>query len=334
MAQMTETSISRGSRRSRPGPEISVVVATYNRAEGLERLIHALEDQQAAPPFEVIVVDDCSTDETHKKLFALPQAARLDLTLLRTGQNGGPAIARNIGWRAARGAAVAFTDDDCLPQPGWLAALARGLTKADLVQGRTIPNPNFELRALSHSVERVSEAGFYETCNIAYRRDVLESVDGFDEQFRAPFGEDTDLAWRAKSAGARTMFETEALVWHDVSPGSLKSKVRQLPREAGVVLAVRKHPGLRAHTQTPLFFKRSHPRALVLLAGLVLLARRPGSLRRWATAGTMAAPWLLYQSRIVDKREWRHALPRLFVLDIAQIAVLARASLRYRTLFL
>lgn len=315
------------------GPDISVVVATFNRSGELPDLLKSLELQVGAPRFEVVIVDDCSTDATAEVLEQLAATTALDLHHLRTAKNSGPATARNLGWRAARGRLVAFTDDDCLPQPRWLASLARALARTDVVQGCTLPNPNHEKGPFTHTILRDDEHGYYETCNMGYRRSVLEQVGGFDEQFRAPFGEDTDLAWRAIAAGARTTFEAEALVWHEVRPGNLRSKLRKLPREAGVVLAVAKHPGLRAYTQTPLFFKRSHPRALGILAGIAILLVRPGFLTL-GTCALLARPWVTYQAGIVGRRDLMRALPRLLILDLAQMLVLARASIRYRTIFL
>src|SRR2546430_13920788 len=103
-------------------PAASVVVATHQRAHLLPRLIKALEDQEAAPAFEVIVVDDSSTDGTWDVLVGLASSSTVRLRPLQTLRNSGPAAARNLGWRSAAGRVVAFTDDDCVPRPGWLAA--------------------------------------------------------------------------------------------------------------------------------------------------------------------------------------------------------------------
>ncbi|HEY2557514.1 MAG TPA: glycosyltransferase family 2 protein, partial [Diaminobutyricibacter sp.] len=122
-------------------PAISVVVATHNRAGLLPRLVAALEAQEPCGPFEVVVVDDGSTDETFTVLEDLARVTPLDLVPVRMTRNGGPAAARNAGWQRARAPLVAFTDDDCTPQPGWLARLLDDLDRFDVVQGRTVPDP-------------------------------------------------------------------------------------------------------------------------------------------------------------------------------------------------
>src|SRR5687767_8588263 len=100
---------------------ISVVVATHQRRHLLPRLLGALDAQREVGPFEVIIVDDGSTDGTWEELVRLGVDARFPLRVERLENNCGPAVARNVGWRRAEGQLIAFTDDDCVPQPGWLA---------------------------------------------------------------------------------------------------------------------------------------------------------------------------------------------------------------------
>ncbi|HEY2428771.1 MAG TPA: glycosyltransferase family A protein, partial [Acidimicrobiales bacterium] len=108
-------------------PQVSVVIPTHNRAGMVTETLRALGGQEDAPPFEVIVVDDASTDDTQDVLRLLADGFPVPLIALRQATNRGPATARNQGWRSARGDIVCFTDDDCVPQPGWLAALVDGL---------------------------------------------------------------------------------------------------------------------------------------------------------------------------------------------------------------
>src|SRR3546814_267097 len=126
------------------GWDITVVAPTYQRADRLERLLRALEAQDhPRDRFEVVVVDDASTDATPQVLTAAQERAQIQLTVLRQATNGGPAPGRNAGWRAARAPVVAFIDDDCTPEPGWVAALARAFARNDrlgVAQGRTQEN--------------------------------------------------------------------------------------------------------------------------------------------------------------------------------------------------
>src|SRR5438270_6893074 len=110
-------------------PRISVVVTTYERAASLARLVGGLESQTlGTDQFEVIVADDGSTDDTPHVLGRLRESTPLDLRVVRNDRNRGPAAGRNLGWRVARAPVVAFTDDDCWPQPTWLEAGLAAMT--------------------------------------------------------------------------------------------------------------------------------------------------------------------------------------------------------------
>src|SRR4051812_39670363 len=101
----------------------SVVVPTYRRPDLLDRCLSALVAQDFDPAAcEVIVADDAAGDETRRQVEKWAGASRFALRYVAVGPPHGPAAARNAGWRAARGEVVAFTDDDCVPDPGWLRA--------------------------------------------------------------------------------------------------------------------------------------------------------------------------------------------------------------------
>lgn len=173
-------------------PIATVVIPTRDRLASLTRTLDALRRQQTDHPWELVVVDDGSrTPLTDDVLAGLP-AARL---LRREGV--GPARARNAGIASARGRIVLFTDDDTEPAPGWVeAAVAFLADHPDHagVEGR-VDSPAFDpLHAYSLSNDA---PGAYWTCNIAYHKDVLERLGGFDEGFAFPHCEDLDLAFRA-----------------------------------------------------------------------------------------------------------------------------------------
>ena len=318
----------------------SVVVATHNRAHLLGRLIAALERQEGGGSFEVVVVDDASTDDTCEVVERLATTSRVPLKALRVAHHSGPATARNVGWRAASGEVIAFTDDDCVPQPGWLAALTTHVIDSDIVQGRTLPDPAQapRLGPFSHTMLVTGEDGFYQTCNVAYRRGVLERVSGFDERYRHAYGEDVDLAWRAKDTGATSAFAADAVVHHDVTPSSLVDHVRRTKRLENVVLAVRGHPRARSYCYRRWFYQSSHPAALLALSGIAV-ATAPRVPRPWRTAGIACVLPYLRLRTVVNplrvRRRYRLAVtPLALVADLAEIAVLAKASVRHRTLLL
>ena len=320
-------------------PLISVVVPTHNRRQNLARLVDALAEQRNAPPFELLVVDDASTDGTPAELEQLAERAPVPFQAVRLETNRGPAAARNTGWRRARAPLIAFTDDDCVPQPGWVAAVASALEDADVVQGRTMPDPGQieHGNAFSHSILVEDEWGFYEACNMGYRRRVLEELDGFDESFRRPFGEDTDLAWRAKRSAARIVFEPVALVLHDVRRQTYAEHLRDLWRREGVVRAMKRNPEMRRLCRYGVFWRPAHPSALAAAAGVAAVAGRPRARSRWLAGVALCLPYIRYRTRTFPTGRPRNrpvVIPLALASDLAEIGVLAVASVRYRTLLL
>ena len=317
--------------------DISVVVPTHNRSHLLGRLVSAFERQQNAPPFEVVIVDDGSGDDTWARLVELSQSSAVPLRALRLDVNRGPATARNAGWRSAAGQLILFTDDDCTPEPGWVAAMAGALGDADLVQGRTSPDPAQQhlSGAFSRTIEVSAPSDRFQTCNVGYRRTLLEATRGFDEEFRHPAGEDTDLAWRALRAGASSQFEPNATVLHDVRPSSFWTHVRTTWRWSGVVLLVKRHPELRTQMYRRWFWKRSHPPTILAVSGiaLTLVARNHAILR---VAGASAViPYVRFRQKVWPLPggglERTAALPLALAADTAEVAVMVAASARFRT---
>ncbi|MEY2433572.1 MAG: hypothetical protein QOC92_3297 [Acidimicrobiaceae bacterium] len=325
-------------------PTIAVVVSTYNRADRLPRLVAALEAQQGVDSFEVAIVDDCSTDDTWSVLQALAATSDLDLRIAQTPTNGGPARGRNVGWRMTSAPLVAFTDDDCAPAPMWLATLATALATADVVQGCTQPDP---VRApgrgpFARTMIIEEQSGLFETCNIGYRRAVLEGLRGFDESFPLPFGEDVDLGWRALAAGSTVAWRPDALVVHDVAHTTVVrdwiALLKDSRRRRYAPLMVKRHPGLRAQLHHRWFLAPAHPPTVLALIGFGQLAARPGDPRRWALATALAVPWIVHRSLIEPlqgrPRNYPVLLPMGFVTDVAEVAAVAEGALRYRTMLL
>ncbi len=315
------------------------MVATHNRADLLPRLIAALEAETVVGGFEVVIVDDASTDHTWDELGRLETATSLTLRVHRLASNAGPATARNVGWRAAQAPLVVFTDDDCEPQPGWLAAMVEGLERLDVVQGHTEWNPAQHLNhgPFCRSVEVRSEEGFYQTCNIGYRRSLLEQLGGFDEHYRLPAGEDTDLGWRAREAGASSGFADDALVFHDVRPSSFVAHLKDTRRWVTCVRTVRDHPGLRDLIWRRVFLRASHPAALLGGVGLVVAALPVSGLIRLLGLGLLL-PYVDLRVRrwplMGGPRRRVAAIPFAFVADLAESLLTIGTAIRYRTFVL
>jgi hypothetical protein len=314
-------------------------VATHQRAALLPRLIGALERQVEAPPFEVVLVDDGSTDATWATIERLAADSPLSVRGVRMPGQSGPAAARNAGWRAVRSPLVAFTDDDCVPQPGWLALLAAALADVDIVQGCTLPDPAQQhmLGPFARTMDVRSETGYYQTCNVGYRRSALEAVGGFDDDLRQA-GEDIELATRAIAAGASSTFCEHAVVYHDVRPSSLRAHLRGTRRWGGIVLAVRKQPALRQRLQHGIIWKQSHLPAVAAAAGVVTMLTAKTASGRVAGVAALA-PYVRHRLVVqplphTDPAERVALLPKALVADLAEVGVLAVASARYRCVVL
>lgn len=322
--------------------DVSVVVATWNRAHRLPRLFEALASQEDAPPFELVVVDDGSSDDTPATLAALAAAASFPVQVVRLDRNSGPAVARNVGWRRGTGDVVVFTDDDCWADPGWIAALMRGLEKAEVVQGRTVADPSVPSWGwLDHTVEVFEERGFYETCNIAYQRRHLELAGGFDETFRSGsnrggpiFGEDTDLGWRIRKLGAATVFCADAVVNHEVRSDTFMDRMRSLRRREGIVMVVRRHPEMRGAFGGGWWYQKTHGPAVTALVGAALILSGPRHPLRWLLAMPFAYPYLSVRARGMSNAQRVVLLPQTYAFDLGEVAVLAWASVKHRTLVL
>jgi glycosyltransferase involved in cell wall biosynthesis len=315
-------------------PRVTVAVSTHNRAALLPRLVEALE-RQTLPrdSFELIVVDDGSTDDTPQVLEQLATSSGVDVRFIRLTENAGQAGGRNVAWRAARGSIVAFTDDDCAPTPAWLeAGLAEIGRGVGIVVGRTEPAPDQThlLGPFSRTMITTDER-YYATCNIFYRREDLEAVGGFDDGFGATAGEDTDLAYRVRRLGRSVSFAPDALVHHDVRPSSFLATVRDTRRWSGIVRMVRRNPreARTEHLWRPYFWKDSHPPAILAALGLLMTPAFPAAI-------LLTLPYLRFRLRI-RPRTWSRTrrfvvLPGSFVVDVLEVWVMLRASLRYRTL--
>ena len=321
--------------RAGEAPRVSVVVATYNRAERLERLLEGLRAQTLPRrEFEVVVVDDASTDSTKAALERALAAGDLDLRVLRHAENRGRASSREDGWRSARASLVAFTDDDCVPAPDWLEAGLSACASAAgaIVQGRTEPDPaEFDrLGPFSRTVRVPEYDAAFQTCNVFYPREVLESVGGFDLGGfgRVHGGEDSDLAWRAIKRGARGVFDDRPLVHHAVNELGPMGKLRVC---AGwTLLAYARHPELRrAHFATPIFWKHTHLWLARALLGF-LLPRRLWPLKLW-----LALPWArsLYARGKLEGGGPALA-PFDAACDVAEMYAAARSSIQYGRLML
>ncbi|HMQ54642.1 MAG TPA: glycosyltransferase [Anaerolineae bacterium] len=223
--------------------QVSVVVPTFKRPDLLQRCLEALMAQDFDPAaYEVIVADDAASAETEAVVQAQAAVAAPRLRYLAvTGQHG-PAAARNQGWQAAEGAIIAFTDDDCLPEPDWLrAGVAAFEAEVAGVSGRVI----VPLPASPTDYERDAaglEQTEFVTANCFYRREALAAVGGFDERFTAAWREDSDLFFALLARGSRLAYAPAARVVHPVRPARWGVSLSQQRKSFFNALLYKKHP--------------------------------------------------------------------------------------------
>lgn len=198
-------------------PFVSVVVPTYNRANLLRKLLDSLKAQTyPSNRFEVIVVDDGSTDETEQVVREFAQTVPFTVRYLRQSRKG-PAAARNLGIQHSKGEIIAFVDSDVTVTNEWITNAVRYFkdNRVDGVEGRT-ETVGMETPFAHKASNR--RGGQFLTCNIFYSKSVLQKVGGFDESFRSPHREDSDLAWRVLDAGGRIVFAPDVIAFHPYFP--------------------------------------------------------------------------------------------------------------------
>ncbi len=268
-------------------PLVSVVIPTHRRPELLRRCLRALLRQTyPRARCEVVVVEDGGPDGAQDVLRELaPLAPPLRVTGLAVPR-GGPAAARNHGWRAARGRIIAFTDDDTVPHPRWLAEGVRSLgDAADVVAGRTlVPLPR-RPTDWQRNVGRLQTARFV-TANAFCRRDALEAVGGFDPRFTVAYREDSDLEFSLVEAGARFVRNDAAIVYHPARAGKPFASVRLQRNQFFDALLYRKHPALFRQ-----LIRRRPPFRYYAITGSLLAGVAAGLRGRWRWAALAGGAW-------------------------------------------
>lgn len=236
-------------------PYFSVVIPSYERPQSLTKLLRLLT-RQAFTDFEVIVVDQSATVLNLEAL-----RCNFPIQYLHTSEKGA-GKARNLGIAHARGHVIAFTDDDCEPDDCWLGNAYKYFKDEEVVgiEGRiesdTADEEHYRI-VTNHGLEGL---GFM-TANLFLRKDVLDKIGGFDERFRSPFREDTDLAWRALSYG-KIPFAPDVKVLHPAHR-------RDMQRES-------KDARAKFFEYDPLLFHKHPERYVQLLRKEAHYAQAPG----------------------------------------------------------
>jgi cellulose synthase/poly-beta-1,6-N-acetylglucosamine synthase-like glycosyltransferase len=263
---------------------ISVVVPTHDRPAALGACLAALAAQTVRPErFEVIVVDDGGSVEVGDVVDRHQSSLRITLS---RRPHAGPAAARNAGAELAQGEVLAFTDDDCAPDPDWLATIASAVERSPgcLVGGRT-ENALSGNRCSEASqaviaylyadgLRRTGGLPFVASNNLALEHEFFDKLGGFDPSFPEAAAEDRDLSARCRSAGGSLVYEPAAVVRH-AHPLGLSSLLRQyVAYGRGARRMAHAGPGIRS----PGFY-----------AGMLLEPYRHHSLRRAVVVAPLIA---------------------------------------------
>jgi glycosyltransferase involved in cell wall biosynthesis len=312
-------------------------VPVRNRRALLEALFDGLA-AQTFTDYEVVVVDDGSHDGSGAVVEAEAGLGRP--VLLITTHAVGAVAARGVGVTAASGDILAFTDSDCVPDAGWLAAGVAAIDAgADVAQGRTAPlrRPDALERSLA-----AGEESLYATCNVFYRRSAFEGAGGFDALagsrlgFRpgtrlrgVGFGEDTLLGWAVRRSG-RAAYVPDAVVAHQVLPADLGESLRRAWGAGAFPALVREVPELRRTLLVHGVFLESRSRAALYVAVVAAVVGR----RRVARGALLVWAWRRWKDTSRRERSVRRRLavfPIHLSLDVVRAAALVSGSVRART---
>ncbi len=291
-------------------PKYSVIVPTYNSQKIISDCLNALEDQTVErKAYEVIVVDDGSTDQTVEIVSAFPNVRIVPIP------HGGPSVARNHGAREALGEVIAFTDSDCVPANNWLEKITAPFKNPAIIGVKGVyrtrqqgPVSRFVQLEYQNKYERMARQryiDFIDTYSAAYRRKVFLANGGFDPSFTVPSVEDQELSFRLAQKGYRMVFASDAAVYHRHD----KNLLEYWERKFGI--GYWKAYMLRWLPQK--MFTDSHTppslRLQIALLGLALLSAVVGVFLPWVLWLTAAFLIVFYLSGIqfwayVARKDW------------------------------
>lgn len=315
---------------------VTVVVATHQRASLLPGLVRALEAQTAAGRLEVVIADDGSTDETWPTLTRLAATTPLPLLALRLPACGGPSVPRNTAIAAARAAAVAMTDDDCLPDPQWAEAILTALDEgSEFIRGPVRPADEPH-GAWDRSIDVAGETPWFETANLGVDRAAFVAAGGFPRidllagrRGVRGFGEDV-LFGRQFARQHPPLWVESAVVRHRWLPGRYRDYLSGQWRVVGFPALVRESPALREQLWHGYFLSPRSAATDLALLGLAATAVAP-----WAAAAVL--PWAFLAWPDARRRSRGRAPLRLAQLalgDLVTAAALVEGSVRARRFLL
>lgn len=322
--------------------KISVVVPTYKRPSLLMKCIQSLIGQTFnARHYEIIIISDGPDEATAK---VIERWADQTFPLLRFQSlpfNQGPAAARNVGWQCAQANLVAFTDDDCIADPGWLEGLwlAMQNSKTELwaASGKIVVPISSTPTDYELNIAQLESAEFV-TANCACTKQALSNVGGFDEAFRMAWREDSDLYFKLLEQHIPVSKLDDAVVIHPVRYARWGVSIREQKKTIFNVLLYKKFPKLYRKKIQP-----NPPWHYYIIVFSFMLFMISFCLQWKFSAFTSCVLWLSFTSWFILKRLHQTSRATTYVLEMiltsAIIPFLALywrlyGSLKYRTLFI
>ncbi len=259
----------------------SVIIPTFNGAGRIRHCLDALSREIAGRLVEIVIVDDGSTYPLASTVSRYPRVR------LIAQANAGPATARNRGALEARGSLLLFTDDDCVPAPGWLDAMLSPFADPEVVGVKGVYRTHqrslaarfvqIEYEDKYRLMANLPSIDFVDTYSAAFRRDRFLEMNGYDTSFPVACAEDIELSYRMSARGWTMKFAPTAVVFHTHPDTFAKYLKKKYKFAFWRVLAVRKNPakGIK-DSHTPQVMKLQ----LLLLPALLVaipidLALRP-----------------------------------------------------------
>lgn len=230
--------------------EASIVVPTYRRNDLLRHCLDAIVAQRCEASYEIIVVDDASDKTTRNFIDGFASRQSRPVRYIAVGPQGGPAAARNAAWRAAQGKVIAFTDDDCIPDAAWLQQGIAVMENAVAAAGKVVVPLSPAPTDYERDCAGLASSEFV-TANCFCRREVLDEIGGFDENFTTAWREDSDLQFTLLERGYTIASASNAVVLHPVRPAYWGISIAQQRKTQFNALLFKKHRRLYHERMAP-----------------------------------------------------------------------------------
>jgi GT2 family glycosyltransferase len=317
----------------------SIVVPTFQRPELLNRCLAALFAQDFEPDaYEIIIADNAGNAQTQNQVAKWRRLSGPVIHYVPAAHAPGPAAARNAGWRAAQGQVIAFTDDDCIPEPRWLHAGIAALQNGPAAAGGRIRVPMSRPPTDYEQNEGGLDQVEFATANCFCRRDILAKVGGFDERFTAAWREDSDLYFKILEAGQRVIAAPAAVVVHPVRPGRWGISLSQQRKSMFNALLYKNHAALYRRKIEP-----TPPWHYYATCAAWLAALASAGTGQLALAVVASGLWVGLTGRFCARRLRRTSHAPLHVAEMVVTSALIpplslfwrlRGALKFRVLFL